>query len=198
VTETATGNPIEADIEVAGFVYPAGDRRRSNGATGRFHYFVPPGVHAVTFSAPGYAPRTVEIAVGEGDSTIIETQLGAGPALSVSGKVSPGETMAISFDYPAGAGQHYVNGISSSDRGFLFPNGLFFPIGNGQGITLGASLFPGWTGTLDRSGHAGGILHIPDDPELVGQTFHMAYYTYTTAWFVPCAVSGRVTLTVEQ
>ncbi len=183
VTETVTGRPIEADIEIAGLVYPAGDRHRSGGPWGRFHHFVPPGRHTVTFSAPGYAARTVQVTVAEGESTVIETQLGTGPALTVVGKVSPGENLTISIDYPAGAGHHYISRIARR------------AVGDAAATT---NLFPDWSGTLDESGRAEGILPIPDDPTLVGHTFEMAYFTFTTAWQSPTAATATVTLTVED
>lgn len=183
VTETVTGRPIEADIEISGLDYPAGDRHRSGGPWGRFHHFVPPGPQSVTFSAPGYPARTVHVAVGEGKSTTIETQLGTGPALTVVGKVSPGENLAVTFDYPAGAGHHYITRIARSA---------------GPSATMSTDLFPGWSGILDRSGRAEGILPIPDDPTLVGQTFQMAYFTFTTAWNTQTAMSATVELTVKD
>jgi len=183
VTETVTGRPIEADIEIAGLVYPAGDRHRSGGAWGRFHHFVPPGRHEVTVSAPGYAARTVNVEICEGESTTMETQLGSGPALTVAGRVSPGENLTVSFDYPGGAGHHYFCRIvrAADDTG-----------------AARAALVPNWSGVLDRSGRAEAILPIADDPSLIGQSFQMAYFTFTKTWNSPTAASASVTLTVED
>jgi len=49
VTETTSGDPVAADIEIAGINYTAGDKHRSGGPEGRFHYFLPPGNYDVTF-----------------------------------------------------------------------------------------------------------------------------------------------------
>jgi len=143
VTETTSGDPVAADIEIAGINYTAGDKHRSGGPEGRFHYFLPPGNYDVTFSATGYTPRTVNVDVTADRSTLIETQLGSGPALTVTGHVSPGETIDLSFDYPAGAGQNYLNGLSLIDTGFTFGNGIFFPIGVDDTLRNTAGYFPG-------------------------------------------------------
>lgn len=198
VTATTSGDPLAANIEIAGINYTAGDKRRSGGPEGRFHYFLPPGNYDVTFSASGYNPRTINVDVTADRSTVIETQLGSGPALTVTGHVSPGETVDLSFDYPAGAGQQYLNGLSLIDTGFTFGNGIFFPIGVDNTLRNTAGFFPGWSGVLDGSGHADAALPIPSNPALVGQTFYMAYLTFTTKWYLPEAASAAVTLVVEE
>ncbi len=198
VTETTSGDPLVADIEISGINYTAGDKRRSGGPEGRFHYFLPPGNYDVTFSATGYSARTVNVDVAADRSLVLETQLGSGPALTVTGHVSPGETLALSFDYPAGANQYYVNGLSLIDTGFTFGNGLFFPIGLDDTLRNTAGHFPGWSGQLDGSGHADAALAIPANPGLVGMTFYMAYLTFTTKWYLPEAASAAVTLVVEE
>jgi len=198
VTEAGTGNPIEADISIAGINYTQGEIRRCEDDYGRFHYFLPAGSYSVTFSASGFNSRTVQASVTNDKSTTIETQLGPRPVLSVSGRVATGQTLNIDFDYPAGAGQQYTNAVSYIDNGITFNNGVHYPIGVDNLLKSTAGKYPGWQGTLDASGHASGSLTIPTTPGLVGATFYMAYIVYPVTYQVPTDVSAAIKMTIEE
>lgn len=198
VTEAGTGLPLEADLDVAGLNYTAGDIRRSGGPFGRFHYFMPAGSYNVTVSASGYPSRTVPVTIVAGESTVLETQLGTDPILTITGRVVLGGTLDMDFDWPAGAGQNFMNAASWVNTGFNFPNSMFFPIGmDGLFMTTVGSL-PGWSGTLDGSGHASATLDIPSNPSFAGRTVYMAFFTYVSDPYNPTNASAAVSLTLES
>jgi len=198
VTEAGTGVPIDADIAVSGLTYPEGDLRQSGGDFGRFHYFLPAGSYNVTFSAAGYSPRTVPVTVTAGESTVLETQLGTEPALSVTGRVALGETLDLDFDWPAGAGQQFMNAVSWENTGFTFPNSMFFPLGRDSLFNRTVGKLPGWDGSLDGSGHASAVLDIPNIPSFAGRTFYMAFFTYVSSPYDPTNASAAVALTLAN
>jgi hypothetical protein len=177
VTEAVSGDPIEADIAITGVNYTQGEIRKSEPKFGRYHYFLPKGIHEVTFSAAGYAPRTFTIEVKNRKSTQLEVQLGPGPLLTVNGCANQSGLLDIDFDWPAGAGQTYMNGISFSNTGMYLPNGIFYPLGWDALFQITFGKLPGWMGNLDGSGHASASLGIPHDPAVVGLEFYMAYIT---------------------
>ena len=197
VTEARTGAPLVADIDIAGITYTEGEIRQSESRFGRFHYFLPPGTYNVTFSATGYTPRTVQVTVNADESTVLETQLGTDPVLTVTGRVAPGETLDLSFDWPAGAGENFINGVSLINTGHTFNNGVFYPIGVDTILKNTAGNLPGWSGVLDGSGHASAVLDIPNDPGLAGTLFYMAWFAYVSQPLQPSESSAAVTLIIE-
>lgn len=196
VKEAVTGAPIEADIAVSGITYTQGEIRASEPKFGRFHYFLPPGSYTVTFSAPGYEARAFPVTVTAGHSTTLEAQLGPGPTLTVTGEAVLDGILDLDFDWPAGAGQLYMNGASLVNTGFHFKNGVFVPVGWDLLYQLTLGLLPGWMGNLDGSGHADASLPIPRDPAVVGLTFYMAYFTVDPATNLPTAASTAVKLVI--
>jgi hypothetical protein len=195
VTEAVTGQPIEADIALTGINYTQGETRKTEPRFGRYHYFLPPGTHEVTFSAPGYDPRTFTVEIKYNKSTLLEVQLGQGPQLTVKGNANQTGLLDIEFDWAAGAGQTYWNGISFSNTGFYLPGGIFVPIGWDALYQLTLGVLPGWMGTLDASGHASAALGIPHDPNVVGLQFYMAYFTVVGK--KPTAASAAVKVFID-
>ena len=197
VKEAVSGAPLEADIAVNGITYTQGEVRSSEPRFGRYHYFLPPGNYQVTFSSPGYAARSFDVTVWAGKSTTLEVQLGPGPVLTVTGEAAMDGILDLDFDWPAGAGQVYMNGVSFTNTGFHFKNGVFVPIGWDYLYQITVGAFPGWMGTLDGNGHGDAVLPIPRDPVVLGLELYMAYFTMDPATSVPTAASAAVKIVIE-
>jgi hypothetical protein len=197
VTEAVTGDPIEAEMAITGVTYKMGETRKSEPRFGRYHYHLPPGTHEITFSAPGYAPRTFDVTVAADESTLLEVQLGPGPTLTVNGPAAQGEHLDLDFDWPSGPGEIYFNGLSFGTTGFNFKNGVHVPLDWDilYQLTLGA--VPGWVGYLDGSGHADAILPIPHNNLILGLTVYMGYFTLEAGTNTPLAASAAVNITFD-
>ena len=61
VSDTFTGEPINAEIHANTVLFSEGELRASNAETGRYDWILPLGEHELTFVADGYAPHTVTI-----------------------------------------------------------------------------------------------------------------------------------------
>ncbi len=197
VVEAISGDPIPADIAIKGINYTQGEIRKAEGQFGRFHYFLPPGTYEVTFSSLGYGARTFDVVIDKRQSTLLEVQLGPGPTLTVNGKASQNGLLNLDFDWPAGAGHQYLNGISFIDTGFFFKNGVHVPIGWDYLYQFSLGAFPGWMGTLDGFGHAAASLPIPQDPLMVGLEFFMAYFTLYPSTTRASAASAAVKISID-
>lgn len=177
VKEAITGDPIRADISIQGINYTQGELRRTEPQYGSFSYFLPAGTYTITFTATGYTPVTKTVQIVNGKSTLLEVQMGTGPLLTVNGLASQDNLLDLDFDWPAGAGQIYLNGISlGKDTGFTFKNGVHVPLNWDILYTLTVGALPGWIGYLDGTGHAEAQLFIPRDPEVLGLTVYMGYF----------------------
>ncbi len=198
VVEADTGVPIVADIEITGINYTQGEIRKTEPRFGSFQYFLPQGAYDITFSAAGYDPETFTVNIVGGRSTLLEVNLGQGPALTVNGNAAKGGLLDIDLDWAAGAGQIYYNGVSLTDTGFNFKNGVHVPIGWDflYSITVGA--FPGWNGTLDGSGHASTSLAIPNDPVVQGLLIYMAYFTMKPSNYAVTASSAAAKILIDS
>ncbi|MHC4945200.1 MAG: M14 family zinc carboxypeptidase [Planctomycetota bacterium] len=197
VIEAVSGNPLEANIAIKGVNYTQGEIRKSEPKFGRYHYFLPPGNHEVTFSAAGFSPRTFDVNIIDGKSTLLEVQLGPGPTLTVNGPASQDNVVDLSFDYSGGPGQGYLNGISLGTDGFTFKNGLHVPLTWDFLYHLTVGVLPGWLGYLDGAGHAEATLFVPRDPLLVGFTVFMGYFTLDATTHEPKAASAAVNITID-
>jgi hypothetical protein len=70
VSNTLTGQPVEATLAVQGVAWTQGETRMSDARFGRFHLFLPPGSYQIQVTAPGFTPRTVPATVGNGTTTL--------------------------------------------------------------------------------------------------------------------------------
>jgi len=75
VREATTGKSIVADISIDGIDYVRDEVRQSEAKFGRYHYFLPPGIFEITFSADGYLSETYTIKIKDGESTNLEVTL---------------------------------------------------------------------------------------------------------------------------
>jgi hypothetical protein len=198
VKEARAGLPLEADITVAGVTYTQNEVRRSDPSFGRFCYFLPQGNFDLTFTAAGFAPRTINVDVDHRDPTFLEVHLGPEPQLTVKGIVAQGQTVGLDFDWPAGAGQAYVNGVSFTDAGFTFPNGVHVPIGWDTLYDMTCfGKVPGWLGYFDGAGHGSALLPIPHDPSIVDLTLYMAYFTWDLGLNGASSASAAVEIFIQ-
>ena len=61
VTDSVTGDPIQAEIRASTIAFSEGERRASRADTGYYGWILPPGDHELTFTAEGYLEQTVSI-----------------------------------------------------------------------------------------------------------------------------------------
>jgi len=190
-------NGIEADIAAAGINYSFGEKRRSEPRFGRYHYFLPAGPRQVTFTAAGYPPRTFDVNITAGKAVLLEAQLGDGARLTVNGTAAQDGVLDLDFDYPAGAGKYYLNGISLGNTGFTFKNGVHVPLDLDALYMASVGVLPGWAGYLNGAGHADSSLPIPRDSSVAGLTIYMGYFVYDMATHQAVAASPAVDITID-
>lgn len=82
VTDACSGEPLAAQITFGSFALPNGEQVSSGGAFGRYDVFLPAGPETLTFSAPGYAPQSIQVSVSETASLELDVALEASLALS--------------------------------------------------------------------------------------------------------------------
>ena len=75
VTDSVTGAPLAAKIELVGVTFTNGETNASGGQYGAYHMFLPPGSYNVRFSLPGYETATVPVMVTATSSTTLEVPL---------------------------------------------------------------------------------------------------------------------------
>jgi len=192
VNEVGTGNPIDADIAIQGVNYTEGEIRQTEPKFGAYYYFLPPGNYDITFSAPGYAPKTVQTQIIKDKTTLLNVQLGQGPALNVNGQTCLGGNLDLEFDWPAGANHDYFNGVSLIDSGYTFKNGIRIPIGIDTLFLTTLGVFPGWSGQLDGAGNATASLPIPNLAAVAGLEFYIGYFTADPVKHKPSGASIAV------
>ncbi len=88
VTDALTGKPLAATLTHVGVPFANGETNGSDERWGRYHAFLPDGVHLLKFTAAGYYPRYYRIKVGPGGSQVLDV-----PMIPVSGIMNPGDTM---------------------------------------------------------------------------------------------------------
>lgn len=61
VRDACSGLPLQAAVEVADLQFAHGEQLGSGGPFARYHAFLPPGLHSLRFSAPGYFDRQLSV-----------------------------------------------------------------------------------------------------------------------------------------
>ncbi|MCK4302763.1 MAG: carboxypeptidase regulatory-like domain-containing protein [Candidatus Eisenbacteria sp.] len=76
VTNSVTGDPVEATISYDNVTFYHGEINRSEPGHGRYHAFLPPGSYDVVFEANGYETLTVPgVVITAGSSTLLDVAL---------------------------------------------------------------------------------------------------------------------------
>ncbi|MAG56751.1 MAG: hypothetical protein CMJ83_10710 [Planctomycetes bacterium] len=84
VTDSLTGNALVADISVVGLGWTQGETRTTEPTYGRYHLWLPPGVHQVTYAAAGYSPVTLTLTVTTSTQLQNVMLLPLGPVMTLS------------------------------------------------------------------------------------------------------------------
>jgi len=176
VRDACTGQPLSADISVAGIAYSAGEIRESSPTTGRYHLFVPPGTWSVTYSKAGYQSVTRTLSVGAGVGMVEDIALDPIVALNAPAVLPVGATSTFSMSAPTSPNTFYAILAGASGTAPGFDVGSCHLSINPDAVTslfLDTSpLFGGFTGMTDAAGAAASFLTIPSDPALVGIQLH--------------------------
>jgi len=80
VTDALTGRPLAATLTYVGVPFIHGETNGSDARWGRYHAFLPDGVHFLKFTVDGYHPRYYRIKVGPGGGQVLDV-----PLMPVSG-----------------------------------------------------------------------------------------------------------------
>jgi hypothetical protein len=75
VTDVLTGRPVAATLTCVGVPFAHGETNGSEARWGRYHAFLPAGVHTLQFSAPGYLAQFHTIHVVPGSSHVVDVAM---------------------------------------------------------------------------------------------------------------------------
>lgn len=75
IKDNVTGDPILANIEIAGIHYITDEINISMEPFGAYHLFIPPGEYDISFSAEGYITKEEHIIVLDGEVNIVEVEM---------------------------------------------------------------------------------------------------------------------------
>jgi predicted deacylase len=90
VTDALTGKPVAATLICVGVPFAHGETNGSDERWGRYHAFLPDGVHLLEFTAAGYHPRYYRIKVDSAGSQVLDV-----PMMPVNGEGSPAPRNAL-------------------------------------------------------------------------------------------------------
>jgi len=142
VTDSCTGAPLAAEITFGSFAFTNGESASSGGPFGRYDTFLPVGPEILTFTAAGFAPKTVSVTVVENQTAVVDVALDPLATLAFeaapSGSGLGGGYILLSDPCPLATTQDFVLFATTDDEG---------PLASGAGSFQVA-------GTLDASGEA--------------------------------------------
>ncbi len=75
VTDSITGQPLEATIDLIGVTFPNGEEFKSESSFGRYHLFLPAGSYTVNFSAPDYTNQSHQVTITPDGAEILDILL---------------------------------------------------------------------------------------------------------------------------
>jgi hypothetical protein len=75
VRDVLTGRPVVATLSYVGVPFENGETNGSDARWGRYHAFLPSGVHALEFAAEGYLSQFCAIKVGPSSSQIVDVPM---------------------------------------------------------------------------------------------------------------------------
>lgn len=179
VTNALTNEPIEASIDVGGIAYQYGERRRSEPAHGRYHYFLPPGQYSVTFRAVGYLPATRPVTV-TANGTVLDVAMQPSASLTRVGTPRVGGSFALDIASPGDEGQLYLVGAAFSPTPPQTLLGRVVPLAyDALFVTAlsNAAVFQRMIGLLDGAAAGRATVQVPAIPQLVGVSLWFAVAT---------------------
>ena len=74
VTDSDSGDPVAAKIDLVGIKFYEGETNASGGPYGRYHIFAPTGDYTIRFSADGYTPSEQDVTITN-EAQILDIQL---------------------------------------------------------------------------------------------------------------------------
>lgn len=181
VTNRYTGAPVVADVAIQGFVFTGGQRHFSEPKHGRYHYWAPNGTYSVTFTAPGYQPKTVTGVQVTSTGTELDVQLEPSAQIAITGSGKIGTAVTLGLSAP---------GMANKAYGMHAALGTSPPIDLGQGVVIPLALdflfllspqlpwFANFYGVLDGSAQATATANLPLQPAFVGLRLHHAFVTF--------------------
>jgi hypothetical protein len=75
VTDSISGQPLEATIELIGVTFPNGEEFKSESSFGRYHLFLPAGSYTVNFSVPDYTNQSHQVTITPNGAEILDILL---------------------------------------------------------------------------------------------------------------------------
>ena len=75
VTDSITGQPLEATIDLIGVTFPNVEEFKSESSFGRYHLFLPAGSYTVNFSAPDYTNQSHQVTITPDGAEILDILL---------------------------------------------------------------------------------------------------------------------------
>ncbi len=187
VRDACTGAPVPASIAYAGVTFANGETNATEPLFGRYHAYVPPGNHTITFTSPGYISASVPVSVGAATSQLLDVNLVPQASVTLLGTGQLGTNLSVDLLVPLDAGRSYVAGCSASGTVPGTPvNGCVLPL-NVDAVTLlsvqNVPPFSGFAGVLGAGGQATATLAIPAVPGLAGVGLDFAALTFEPAPF---------------
>jgi len=117
VSDACTGAPLVAGVEITNLPYASGESDSSGEAFGRFHVFLPAGGHTLRFTAPGYRPDVVDVAVSDDASVALEIALR--PVVPCGGERPGARAVAPRRSGVRGGAEGGCAYVASTPRGWL-------------------------------------------------------------------------------
>jgi len=183
VRNRLTGEPVEADMEVAGIKYQYKEVRQSEPLYGRYHYFLPPGGYSVTFRAVGYLPVNRPVVVPTTGGLVVDIDLDPSARISLRGNGRIGTTLHLDLSSPGDENAAYLAGAAFSTRPSQRVLGRVFPLAPDPLFLASLSVpgvFKNTLGFLDAGARATASVVIPAEPAIAGVTLYFAFLTGDT------------------
>jgi len=183
VRNRLTGEPVEADMDVAGIQYQFKEIRQSEPVFGRYHYFLPPGGFSVTFRAVGYLPVTRPVVIPATGGIVVNMDLDPSARITLRGSGRIGTTLFLDLSSTGDENALYLAGAALSTQPSQQILGRVFPLAPDPLFLASISVpevFKNTVGTLNAGAMATASVAIPSEPAIAGVTVYFAFLTADT------------------
>lgn len=180
VTNALTGEPVVANVSVAGVNYQYGEIRRSEGRFGRYHEHLPAGNYSVTFTAIGYKPVTRPVTIPPTGGAVVDIGMMPSAELTQRGAARVGQSFAIDLQSVGDENQAYLIAASFSTTPAQTILGRTWPLAADPLYLASLSLpsvFMNTLGQLDTVGAASATIVVPNVSGLAGTVVFFAALT---------------------